>query len=354
MATSEFCPNWISAPGDTIKDILRERKLSACDLAARLQQSDSQVSDLLEGRSTITIGLARKLNNALGGSVEFWMARDFQYREQSAKLQSQDREWLQDVPLGDMVRFGWIDQMPHPTEELSAALRFFAVRSTSEWHSAYGNVERVFAFRTSPSFDSRPVSVAAWLRQGEIEASKITCAGWNPDGFRQSLLSIRKLTRDKDPKSFVPKLRELCAEQGVAVVIARAPAGCRASGATRLHLNRKALLLLSFRYLREDHFWFSFFHEAGHLLLHADKELFLEGFEKSSPEEQQANEFASEILVPPNRREEMFNIRLSAEEIIRFARRVGVSPGIVVGQLQHHRRIPQNYFHKLIRRYTWV
>ncbi|HLH06601.1 MAG TPA: ImmA/IrrE family metallo-endopeptidase [Terriglobales bacterium] len=353
MATSEFCPNWISAPGDTIKDILRERSLSIAQLAARLEQSDSQVSDLLEGRSTITISLARKLNSALGGSVEFWMARDFQYREQSAKLQAQDREWLQDVPLGDMVSFGWVKQIPHPTEELSTALQFFGVRNTSDWHQMYGDVERVFAFRTSPSFDSRPVAVAAWLRQGEIEASKIDCADWSPDGFRQSLASIRKLTREKNPRSFLPRLQGICAEHGVAVAIVRAPTGCRASGATKLSLNRKALLLLSFRYLREDHFWFSFFHEAGHLLLHADKELFLEGFEKNSPEEKQANEFASEILVPHDRRDEMLNLRLSAEEIIRFSRRVGVSPGIVVGQLQHHRRIPQNYFHKLIRRYTW-
>jgi HTH-type transcriptional regulator/antitoxin HigA len=352
MAANEFCPNWISAPGDTIMDILRERNLSTSDLASRLEQSDSQISELLEGRSTITIGLARRLNGALGGSVEFWMARDFQYREQSAKLQKQDGEWLRDVPLSDMIRFGWIGQIPHPTEELSTALEFFGVRTVSEWHSAYGNVERAFAFRTSPSFDSRPVAVAAWLRQGEIEAKRIQCSAWDPERFHQSLAPIRSLTRHKDPKSFVPKLQEVCAESGVAVTIVRSPAGCRASGATRLS-DRKALLLLSFRYLSEDHFWFSFFHEAGHLLLHADRELFLEGFEKNSPEEQEANGFASEMLVPSDRREELATLRLTAPEIIRFAKRIGISPGIVVGQLRHDGRIPRNYFHKLIRRYVW-
>jgi hypothetical protein len=39
--------------------------------------------------------------------------------------------------------------------------------------------------------------------------------------------------------------------------------------------------------------------------------------------------------------------------IVRFAKRVGIAPGIIVGQLQHYDRIPRNYFNGLKRRYQW-
>ena len=137
-------------------------------------------------------------------------------------------------------------------------------------------------------------------------------------------------------------------------MIARAPTGCRASGASWFISSDKAVLLLSFRYLREDHFWFTFFHEAGHLLLHGDKGLFLEGFDKnfSSIEEDQANEFAARTLVPVEFVEEMLDLPINGREIIRFARKIGISPGIVVGQIQHHTQ-KYNQLNNLIRRFEW-
>jgi HTH-type transcriptional regulator / antitoxin HigA len=115
------------------------------------------------------------------------------------------------------------------------------------------------------------------------------------------LITMRRLTRKKEPSIFVPELRKLCAENGVALVIARGPAGCRASGATRFLSDKKAMILLSFRYLADDQFWFTFFHEAGHLLMHSHKAVFLEdGSDVSLKEEHEANLFAQNILIPPN------------------------------------------------------
>jgi plasmid maintenance system antidote protein VapI len=349
----EFTPDWASAPGDTITDILDEREISLADFAAQIGQTPDEVMDLLQGRATITLRMARLLRQALGGSIEFWMARDFQYREDTSRIHASDQEWLSELPLSDMINFGWLRPMPHPSEEVAACLRYFGVPTVSAWRQAYADIQDAVAFRTSPSFDSRPAAVAAWLRQGEIEAEAIKCESWAPDSFRQGLLQARSLTREKDPTRFMPALQTLCAAGGVAVAVVRAPNGCRASGATRFLSPGKALLLLSFRFLSDDHFWFTFFHEAGHILLHG-RHLFLEDLEPpSSAAEREANEFAERILIPDEFRDALMRLPADARQIIRFARRIGISPGLVVGQLQHRGRIPHRYFNDLKRRFQW-
>jgi hypothetical protein len=253
-----------------------------------------------------------------------------------------------------MVKFGWIEPVPKRSEELAACLKFFDVPNVAAWHRMYGSIERKFLFRKSAAFDSKPAAVAAWLRQGEIEAKEMRCAPWSAQAFGTALTSIRSLTREKDPKRFVSQLQKACAEVGVAVTIVRSPSGCRASGATRFVAADKALLLLSFRHLSDDQFWFSFFHEAGHLLLHSHQEVFIEGIEASdSAAEKEANEFAAHTLIPPQHTPELLRLRQNKFELVRFARRMGISPGIVVGQLQHYGKIKPNHFQGLKRRYRW-
>jgi Plasmid maintenance system antidote protein len=354
FSTQEFHPDWASAPGETISDILRERSLSETKFAQQMGHTPEDAKDLLQGRATITLAVARRLERVLGASVEFWMSRDYQYRQDIARLHAANQEWLTELPVGDMIKFGWLGPVPHPTDEVAACLRFFGVPSIGAWREIYAGLHQMAAFRTSPSLDSRLASVAAWLRRGEIEAGEIECGTWNPRRFQESLPHIRSLTREKNPDRFIPELQRCCAESGVAVAIVRCPSGCRASGATRFLSRDKALLLLSFRYLTDDHFWFTFFHESGHLLLHGEKGFFLEGDDTpSSAEEEEANEFAARTLVPTEFQPELLGLRADAIKVIRFARRVGVSPGIVVGQLQHYGKFKHSQLNRLKRRYKW-
>ena len=366
MNTSEgFQPAWTSAPGDTIVDILRERDITEAMFASLMGLTTEETNKLLQGHSTVTITVARQLVRALGASVAFWMSRDFQYRQDAKRLQEGEAGWLRQLPLGDMIKFGWLNPPPHPAEELAACLRFFNVSGVPEWRENYGSLQEMAAFRSSPSFDSRHGSVAAWLRQGEIEAGAIPCRPWHPEGFQGSLGQIRSLTRQKDPYRFIPALQEACSENGVAVVIVRSPSGCRASGATRFVSNDKAILQLSFRYLTDDHFWFTFFHEAGHLLLHGKRHLFSATLEGQRPwilegaevpvteEEEEANRFAADTLIPQEFQSELLTITAEMRQVIRFAHRVGVSPGIVVGQLQHLDRVGHDHMNRLKRRFVW-
>src|SRR5439155_7434606 len=107
-------------------------------------------------------------------------------------------------------------------------------------------------------------------------ASEIDCGLWDPHKFREELQGIRALTRVEDPRQFVPELVKRCAACGVAVVVLRAPKGCRASGAARFLTPARPMILLSGRHLTDDHFWFTFYHEAGHLVLHGHKFVFVD------------------------------------------------------------------------------
>lgn len=354
MTETAFQPNWASAPGDTIADILEEKHISLSAFSKRIGCSIDETTDLLAGRIAISLGLARKLHSELGATVEFWMSRDFHYRDSIARLNSAETtEWVEELPISDMVSFGWMRPVD-AAREAAACLQFFGVPDISAWRRRYALLQDRVAFRSSRSFESRPGSVAAWLRQGEVEAGSIKCKAWNPEAFGRQLKEVRRVTRQKDPAQFVPRLRSLCAAAGVAVVVVRAPNGCRASGATHFLSERQAILQLSFRYLSDDQFWFSFFHEAGHLLLHGRDGFFLEGIgAPATPEEKEASAFAERVLVPLEWRDDMLALGTNSRQVIRFAHKLGISPGIVVGQLQHYGRLQRSHLNGLKRRFTW-
>ena len=112
---------------------------------------------------------------------------------------------------------------------------------------------------------------------------------------------------------------------------------------------------VSFRYLSDDQFWFSLFHEIAHLLLHYDKMPILENTELTEEEcEREANEYAAHVIVPISYREELLSLGGSRFPIIEFAKKVGVAPGLIVGQLQHEGIIGFHQMQRLKRRYRWT
>jgi plasmid maintenance system antidote protein VapI len=350
----EFLPQWTSPPGRTITDLMSVRKLSRDDLARLLGEPLQFVQNLLEGRETITLGLARRLQDTIGGSAAFWMTRDKQYREDVSRLREAGMPWLRELPLVDMERFGWIPADTPNGFEVESVLRYFAVPSVQVWRARYAQVLQEAAFRTSPTFDSMPGAVAAWLRQGERIAESMLSGPWDPDALQSTLAELPALTRVRDPERFIPKLQAAAGRCGVAVVVLRAPSGCRASGAVQWLSDEKVLILLSGRHLTDDHLWFTFFHECGHLLLHRGSRFVLDA--EDEPEtamEEEANQFAADILIPRSYRYALTRVRLETFDIVRLATRIGISPGIVVAQLQRMGRLPQNHLNRLKRRFAW-
>jgi hypothetical protein len=127
------------------------------------------------------------------------------------------------------------------------------------------------------------------------------------------------------------------------------------SGATRWLSPVKALLQLSLRYKTDDQLWFSFFHEAGHIVLHGKRDIFLENPGEDGEKENQANAFAAEMLIPRSALEKFLSSTpvLSKRGIRNFAESLGIAPGIVVGRLQHDGNLRFDFCNDLKQRFEW-
>ena len=128
--------------------------------------------------------------------------------------------------------------------------------------------------------------------------------------------------------------------------------GAPVSGVTRWLSPDKALLQLGLRFHSDDQFWFSFFHEAGHLLRHGKQLVFLEDGEGDERVEAEADAFARHFLIPREHEDGLQGLRTEAE-IRAFAGRLGIAPGIIVGRLQHDGLLPHRFGHRIKRRWAW-
>ena len=143
------------------------------------------------------------------------------------------------------------------------------------------------------------------------------------------------------PHEFDPKLRALCREAGVKLVLVPVVPKAHVSGVARWLNLHSPLIQLSLYGKTNDKFWFAFFHEAAHILLHADNKqnIFLDNSSNDlgdSLQEQEANLWAANKLIPQERIADLFKIQ-SSDDLERFAHSINIHPGIVVGRLQHER-----------------
>jgi Zn-dependent peptidase ImmA (M78 family) len=259
------------------------------------------------------------------------------------------------LPLSDFVRHRWIAPGLRGEKRTQACLDYFGIGSFQELSNKYDSQLHSVSFRTSSSFDATPESVISWLRQGEIQAQNQNLGNWNIGMFQRAVARARDLTLEPDPSVFIPELQSLFSECGVAIAIAPTPQGCPASGAVYFFEKDKAVILLSFRYLSDDHFWFTLFHECGHLILHNGRHLLLEGTGTIvESEEREANEFAEHVLVPAEYQPELRRLdSKNLRGILKLAKKLGIAKGIVVGQLQHKGIVDKKHLNKLKVRYRW-
>ena len=329
----EFQPEWVSPPGDTIADLLEERGWTQADLAQRTGYSKKFVNQLVKGRVSLSGEAAFRLENVFGAPARFWMNREAQYREGLERQKviaafAKEKEWLKTIPYRAMVKLDWIVDRAGVGEKVAEVLRYFQVASPAEWTKVYGEAQG--AWRRSAVEKSDPGAVAAWVRRGEIEAEKIDCVPFDKERFKDALKEIATITNE-DPSTYGQRIVELCASAGVAVVFVHKAPKALVSGLTKWLTKDKALIQLSLFGKYEDRFWFTFFHEAGHILLHGKKLVFLENDPYDSPEETQANKFAAEMLIPSDDYACWIRFhRFTKAAVSQFAKKLGISPGIVV------------------------
>lgn len=356
MTNISFQPRWVSAPGETVLTALQRRLWSVEDLAERLDLPDPEVRRIVVGEREIGAELAGQLAATLGGSPDFWLTREQRYRDGLRALRLD--EVFQGMPIDQMVSFGWINPLGREWRDRVAAFSaFFDVVDAEDWNTRYGAAVEQARYRASESFEPEEAAVAAWLRQAEIQADALPIGIWNTKAVCAAIPALRALSREPDPQRFIPELQRLLGDAGIAAVIVRAPKGCPISGAAFRTRSGGAAMVLSARHLADDHFWFSLFHELGHLLLHDVQEPVLDDLDGPSEDssEREANNFAAGALA------EDVVASLSTgrstgptmRAVVAAASQAGIAAGVLVGQLQHANVIGYHQLNRLKRRYRW-
>jgi HTH-type transcriptional regulator / antitoxin HigA len=335
---------------------LANRDMTQSQLADRIDVSLKHVNQMIHGVAPITPETALALEKATRVPAAIWNRLESNYRDRLARLedrrsQAADSQWLRSLPLKELQDRGYLTKGLGGGARVDEVCRFFGVANRQGWERVWR--APLASFRRSKAFASDVGAVASWLRIGELRASEMDCAPFDAKAFRKALHELRELTRN-DPDHFAREIVRRCAASGVAVVFVREIKGTRASGAARWLTPTKGLIQLSLRHKTDDHLWFSFFHEAAHLLLHSKKATFVSGSGDQDEElEQQANHFSASLLIPRQFEAELLALR-SLPEIEAFSQRIGIAPGIVVGRLQNEGHLDWSRGNRLKRRLELV
>ena len=356
---NEFHPDYIVSPGEILEEVLESRNIKKNEFAERCGRSPKAISQIIAGKAPITPELAIRFNRVLGSSPTLWNNLEANYRLQLARKAEQEElrkrvEWAKEFPVIELVKRGFFEKPENDTDLVAKILDFFGVGSVAAWEQVHSRVS--LRFRHSPSFESDPKALAAWLRIGKIKAEKIETKPYDEAEFRAALYVVRDTT-EHGPEIFEPVIKEECAKAGVAVVFEPEFKKVSLSGITRWLSKDKALIMMSLRHKSDDHFWFTFFHEAAHVLLHSKKGIFIDDVKAGSQEgelEDEANQSATNFLIQPHDyREFVDEGDFSKLSIERFARSIGIAAGIVVGRLQRDEKIPYNWHNKSKRRFVF-
>lgn len=348
-----FTPDWALPPGESILDLAEERGWTQAELAQRLGYSEKHVSQLINGKVPITVDAAQRLERVVGSTMEFWLNLEANYQRHEARLEAERRHaewapWLDELPLNELMACGAVPKVRISAKVkprlVEACLRFFGVASPNDWRAYYGGMQ--MAFRRSRVEQCDVGAISAWLRLGEQQAEKLDAPKYDRVRFERALRTIRGLTC-LPPRDFEPQMRKLLSEAGVLLVMVPAVPRAHVSGVARWLSPTRPMIQLSLFGKTNDRFWFTFFHEAAHILLHANskeekKSIFLDdpnATHTEDPREHEANQWAGGILIPEELNERLPALASEAS-ILAFAREIDLHPGIVVGRLQHERILP--------------
>lgn len=351
MATTlEIAKSLLSPPGDTIQEHIDFIGMSQTELAERMGRPKEKINDIIKGREPITTATAFQLDKVLGIPASFWLNREKTYRKDLYELQQQEelelqKDWLAEFPVNEIRKAGWLPDTREKHVLVDSLLRFFGVASTEEWEAIYVAEEVSVAFRVSLAHTQSPHAISAWLRMGELQAKELQMAQFDKKSFKESLKAIKELAYLM-PKNFAIELQNICAQCGVAIVYTPKLPKAPISGATRWFHN-KPIIQLSGRYKTNDHFWFTFFHEAAHIILHGKKDIFLEnvtGTKMDQEKEEEANAFAAKMLLTDGQLNEIVDaLPLTIEKVQAFADKFRTPAGVIIGRLQHLKLVPFSF-----------
>ena len=185
------------------------------------------------------------------------------------------------------------------------------------------------AYRKLGNSEKSDTALLAWAQKAKLEARKENVKQINIAKLKKIIPEIKSLTLRKT-FDFEEILKNKLSECGIAIIFLPHIGGSFLHGAT-FYDKTKIVIGMTVRGKDADRFWFSLFHEFGHIILgHINNP---DGL--SNEDEIEADNFARENLISTNDFEEFVkSYSFTKKSIIDFSKKIGIAPGIVVGRLQ--------------------
>ncbi len=342
MTTEKIYSDLPIPPGEYLAEVLEEKGFSQKELADRMGRPAQAICEIIKGEKAITPETALQLERTLGVPAYLWTSLENDYRiikARQAENAALEKEipLLKDVPYSDLAGRGHVKKTPDRRHQVRESQAFYGVASLANLDrvAAYGA-----AFRHAKARQASSLALAAWIRCAEVEAAKHKTPLFRKAALKARLEEIRRLTLIPLEDS-IERLQAALFESGISFILLPHFAKTHAHGAVLWLDPKHPVLVLSIRGKWADLFWFSLFHELGHILLHGNKDIIDEESGEADDKELEADRFASDRLIPvvPYGRF-LAREKLDRDAISSFAAQFGIHPGIVVGHLQHDRKIP--------------
>lgn len=349
-------------PGYYIADIIEDMGITHEEFATRVGTTGKTISKLINGQCNLSNVLAGKLAMMLGTSAEVWINLQATYDQKKIEIE-QKRQLDAQAEIVSMIDYNFFVRVAHlpktrnASERVAYLCNYFKVSDLR----IMLRPDFLVNFRTGvSSFEEKNIiNAQAWLQTALNFSKNVVVSEFNANKLRSSLPEIRKMTL-QSPKDFLPRLKTIFAECGVAFVLLPHLKNSGINGAVKWSSTNQVLLAINDRRCYADTFWFSLFHEIKHVLQQKTKSTFI-SFDLNQLNqvnnvlEEDADKFAQDYLIPPDEYRRFAPTYFTSDaEIISFAKRIEIHPGVVAGRLQHDKIIAQNRCSKLKVKYQIV
>ena len=321
-------------PGYNIKETIENIGLTQEDFAKRLNTTPKNLSELIRGKQSLSIDIAMKLSRMLGTSVNYWLNLQSSYDTLIAQMKSEielekERKVFQCLDYKYFRDHFGLPHLPRQIDQQIKCVREFLNVSSL---TVFTKKDMSVSFRSvnNEINDANTIKANIMVQIAINKALKIEAPKFNKRKFMEAIDYASTLTQNHD--DFFPLIHKAFLETGVIFIILPNLSGSKTNGATK-KIGDHILLMVNDRRLNADTFWFTLFHEVGHII-NSD---FGISFDKETGEKEvQADQYARDILIPRAQYQEFVEQnKFNIDDIKAFANLIHRDPGIVLGRLQN-------------------
>ena len=360
VKTTGISPDLIIHPGETIADVLADREITQVELAALTGVTPAYINQVINGKRNISVKFAVALEYALGIKKSFWINLQAHYDAEKAEFEKEHTITEGEIDafrrIKDIVKYlRNIGKMKSGEKIEDAVISARVVLQVSNL-TVLKDLATTGSFRLPADVGIDSFVLGAWLRICQLRGKKQNITSRFEKGkIRDLIIGIKNIMCSSN-LDFRDELKELMAKHGIDFSLVRNFKGAPVQGYITQKSDGSYQMVLTIRRAYADIFWFSLFHELGHIYYgHVGTSVKFIDYDRTSNKEAEADKFAADALINAELYDEFLKRHDFALKAIReFASSQGVMPYIVIGRLQKQGKLPYTLYSHEKLRYKWV